>query len=129
MNIFDELRLSLESIRMKNLTDAKEDIKMIFHKRTNLNEDKESWCYETVTEGMNKYDESKGDAQKWVNIHHITVQTKEDKEQLLKAFEYIHNLKTIDTDFMAVNCLCHMYEHPEKILVCDDFSDNKIDGN
>ena len=51
--------------------------------------------------------------QKFVTITKITVPTEKDKEQLLRAFQYIHNLADIDTDFMAVNYIAHIYEDPD----------------
>lgn len=66
---------------------------------------------------MNRYDDNKGDDQKWGKISKITVPTEEDKEQLLLACEYIHNLKDIDSDYMMVNMLMHLYEHPDLVEV------------
>jgi hypothetical protein len=59
---------------------------------------------------LHKYDESKPvSEQKYVRITKIVVPTNEDKQQLLAAFRYIHDLHEIDTDIMAVNTLAHMY--------------------
>lgn len=80
-------------------------------------QEKEAWSYDQVTEGLDKYDEQLGNNQKWCEITEIVVPTEHDKQQLLKAFEYIHNLKTIDSDFMAVNSVMHLYEEPDKIKV------------
>jgi aminopeptidase-like protein len=44
----------------------------------------------------------------------IIVPTKEDREELMSAFEYIHN-SNIDTDFVAVNQLAHEYLDSERI--------------
>lgn len=45
----------------------------------------------------------------------IVVPTKKDKKDLQAAFEYIHNNRSIDTDFITVNQLAHMYtEYPEE---------------
>lgn len=65
---------------------------------------------------LNRYDDSAGDNQKWGKISKIIVPTQEDKEQLLLAIEYIHNCN-IDTDYMMVNTLAHLYKHPEIVEV------------
>lgn len=54
---------------------------------------------------------------KWVTITKIVVPTQEDKEQLLLASRYIHNLRNIDTEINGANVLAHLYTHPEKIVV------------
>ena len=72
---------------------------------------------ERVPEGLERYDESLGNNQNWVAITEIVVPTQRDKEQLLKAFEYIHDLSTIDSDFIAVNTIMHMYQCADKIKV------------
>lgn len=62
---------------------------------------------------MYRYDENlPDDKQKFLKIHNIMVGSEEDKIQLLKALEYLHNCD-IDTDYMAVN----LYLNPEMILV------------
>lgn len=66
---------------------------------------------------MDKYVEENGDNQKWVTISKIIVQTQHDKDELLKAFRYIHNLREIDVDYMAVNTIMHIYLTPELIEV------------
>jgi hypothetical protein len=52
----------------------------------------------------------------WVNIKAIHVSTEYDKAQLLMALEYLHDCY-IDTDFIAVNALVHLYQNPDKIVV------------
>lgn len=47
----------------------------------------------------------------------ITVDSEETKEQLLLALQYIHNLKDIDTSFVAVNALTHLPLYPNLITV------------
>ena len=69
------------------------------------------------TRGLNRYDDAKGDDQKWGKITKIVVPTEEDKKQLLLASEYIHYLGDIDSDYMMVNTLMHLYEHPDWIEV------------
>lgn len=74
---------------------------------------------ESYTKKMNRYDASKGNGledQKWGNFK-IIVPTEEDKKQLLLASEYIHNLSDIDSDYMMVNALMHLYLNPELIEV------------
>lgn len=80
-------------------------------------DDQEAFDYDSVTEGMARYDESAGDNQQWCTLTEIIVPTEQDKVQLLKAFNYIHNLREIDSDFLAVNTLMHMYQCPDKIKV------------
>jgi hypothetical protein len=43
----------------------------------------------------------------------IVVPTEDDKKQLLAAFEYFHDNRLIDADFIAVNQLAHCYVTPE----------------
>ncbi len=53
----------------------------------------------------------------------IVVASEDDKQQLQAAFEYLHDNRLIDTDFVAVNCLVHSYcEPPDGIspFVVDD---------
>ena len=71
-----------------------------------------------LTNNMDRYNEDLGDdEQPYVHITEIVVPTEHDKEQLLKAFEYIHYLEDIDPDFMAVNVIMHLYLRPEMIKV------------
>ncbi len=55
--------------------------------------------------------------QKYVTISKIVVPTEYDKSQILEASAYIHNLRDIDSDYMAVNTIMHLYECPELIEV------------
>ena len=52
----------------------------------------------------------------FINLKIIT-DTKESKEQLLKAIKYIHDLPCIDSDFMSVNSIMHLYLNPDLIEV------------
>jgi hypothetical protein len=52
----------------------------------------------------------------WVTISEIHVPTEYDKEQLLMAIEYLHDCY-IDTNFLAVSSLVHLYQNPERIIV------------
>jgi hypothetical protein len=54
---------------------------------------------------------------KWVTIEKIIVPTEFDKEQLLRAFKYLHDNRTIDTELMAVNAIVHMYQNPGLVFV------------
>lgn len=82
-----------------------------------LDVEHEAVDYDPVTEGLIRYDESAGDNQQWCSITEIVVPTEHDKEQLIKAFHYIHNLREIDSSFLAVNTLMHMYTCPDRIRV------------
>lgn len=66
---------------------------------------------------MSKYDHSKGTNQRWVSIEKIVVKSEREKRELLAAFEYIHDMLDIDTDYNAVNMIAHMYCHPDRIVV------------
>jgi hypothetical protein len=50
-------------------------------------------------------------------IESITVETEEDKEQLLLALRYLHDLRELDTDYVAFDDLVHMYLSPDLIKV------------
>lgn len=67
---------------------------------------------------LDKYDETKDQTEQlYVTINKIIVPTERDKQQLLEAFKYIHDLRCIDSDYMAVNTLMHMYQAPQLIEV------------
>ena len=66
---------------------------------------------------MNRFDDSKGMNQKWIEIFKIIVEDEDSKQQLLLASEYIHNLRNIDTGYMGANMLAHLYQNPELIEV------------
>lgn len=85
-----------------------------------LNEHDDSMNYPE----LNRWDDSKGDDQKWMKVHEIVVETEEDKRQLLAASSYIHDLMELDTSYMAVNWLAHLYTDPTKIVVRP-----KVDGH
>lgn len=55
-----------------------------------------------------------------INIKSIIVGSEQDKEQLLLALKYLHDLRNIDTNLVAVNELVRMYRAPEYITVADD---------
>lgn len=52
-----------------------------------------------------------------VNISKIVVNSEEAKNQLIRALEYLHDLRNVDTDYLAVNHLVHLYTLPERIVV------------
>lgn len=75
--------------------------------------------YENINQKRNKYNDLErynDDDPKFVTITKLVVPSERDKQQLLKAIEYLHD-QNIDTDYYAVNTLVHLYEHPEKIEV------------
>ena len=78
-------------------------------------------------EGLERWDDELPDSeQKYVNIQYILVSSEYDKEQLLKAFEYIHDCRGIDTDYMAVNTIAHLYLQPDNIIVTKDSNESII---
>lgn len=69
---------------------------------------------------LDRYDETAGNDQKWITVHEIVVETQRDKDQLLATFQYIHDLVEIDTGYMGVNYVAHLYQCPELIRVKSD---------
>ena len=65
---------------------------------------------------LDRWDESKGKDQAWVTISEIVVPTERDKQQLLAAIKYLH-FCDIDTGYLAVNYLIHIYQNPDLIKV------------
>ena len=57
------------------------------------------------------------DQQQWFRITQIEVPSEDDKQQLLLACDYIHDLFVLDTSYMAVNYLAHLSEMPHRIVV------------
>lgn len=69
-------------------------------------------------EGLERWDENLLETeQNFVTINSIVVPTEYDKQQLLLAFEYLHNLREVDTDYHAVNTIAHIYTNPDLIEV------------
>ncbi len=67
---------------------------------------------------MEQYpEEGSGEEPQYVAITEIVVPTERDKDQLLRAIKYLHDNRTIDTNYYAVNTLVHMYNVPELIRV------------
>jgi hypothetical protein len=77
----------------------------------------ENLIYENLyyPSGLKRYSK-KNDGSNF-HISQITVNSEESKEQLVKALEYIHDLCDIDTNFIAVNELIHLYCYPSNIVV------------
>lgn len=57
----------------------------------------------------------------------ITVDTEEEKQELLSAIEHIH-YADIDTDIPMVNELVHLYHTPERILVVNPYKEPPSHG-
>jgi hypothetical protein len=82
--------------------------------------DAEPKAAEPVGPFLVRYDNSKGygeNDQDWVKITEIVVPREFDRQQLLLAFEHIHDIPILDTDIIAVNALAHLYQNPEIIVV------------
>lgn len=47
----------------------------------------------------------------------IIVGSEREKQDLLKASKYLHDLRNIDTDVPMVNTLVHLYMAPDLIAV------------
>ena len=62
---------------------------------------------------------------KWTH-YKIVVPTKEDKDELIKAFKYIHDCFDIDKDNIIINQLSHEYyeEDTNNIIVDEDVFKN-----
>lgn len=82
-----------------------------------IEETPECYDYEETTKDMARYESKPFLETKFPAISSITVPTEYDKEQLLKASRYIHNLKEIDADFIMINLLSHLYLSPQLIKV------------
>jgi len=54
----------------------------------------------------------------------IVVPTEKDRKELQAAFEYFHDFRDINTDFVTVNQLVHEYKHHDK---SDKYSDIIVD--
>lgn len=68
--------------------------------------------------GLNRWDDSLPiEKQKFIKLKRIEVETEEDKAQLLAASRYIHDLYEIDTGYLAVNHIAHLYTDPDVIVV------------
>jgi len=64
--------------------------------------------------GLHRYGSKKAKSQELLSIE---VDSEYSKQQLILAFEYLHTLSDIDSDFIAVNQLIHTYLNPELIKV------------
>jgi hypothetical protein len=59
----------------------------------------------------------KKNTQPTFEIKGITVDSEESKKQLMLALAYIHDWADVDTNFVAVNTLIHLYKNPNLITV------------
>jgi len=66
---------------------------------------------------LERYPTDEKEEMKFVTISKILVPTERDKEQLLKAFKYLHDHGSIDTEYYAVNTIVHTYLNPDLIEV------------
>jgi hypothetical protein len=69
---------------------------------------------------LERYPEDEREEPKFVTISKILVHTERDKDQLLKAFKYLHDHGSIDPEYYAVNTLIHMYLNPDLIEVDEE---------
>lgn len=77
------------------------------------------WKYEDDPNDwdMTRYSPDPQEKDPWhPSILKITVTDQKTKDELLTASRYVHN-RNIDTDFMMVNTLAHLYQRPELISV------------
>jgi len=73
---------------------------------------------EEIDDTLVRYpEEGSGEEPKCVRISEIIVPDEYSKEQLLLALKYVHDIRTLDTDILAVNTLAHMYQVPDRITV------------
>jgi hypothetical protein len=91
--------------------------------------DSRHWDYENnCWEDPNKPDEYKRYSQKDIEIPYwkIVVANEDEKEDLIKASDYIHSFMVkdrlgnwvgLDEDIMWVNSLMHLYVNPDIIIV------------
>lgn len=66
---------------------------------------------------MERYPDNEDEQPKYVAIKSIVVPSQRDKNEILLALKYLHDNRTIDTDYYAVNTLVHMYLRPDLIIV------------
>jgi len=77
---------------------------------------------------MEKYDDKEIEDINWTNFK-IVVPTEKDKKDLQEAFEHIH-YSDIDTDFVPVNQLAHLYlDEADYMIVVDDKLFQKLDAD
>ena len=72
---------------------------------------------EELVEGLERYPTDERQELKFVTISKILVPTERDKEQLLKAFKYLHDHGFIDSEYYAVITIIHMYQNPDLIEI------------
>lgn len=66
---------------------------------------------------LERYPTEEGVEPNWINLKEIVVGSERDKQQILQALKYLHDNRTIDTDFLAVNTLVHVYTQPDMVKV------------
>ena len=72
-------------------------------------------------EGLRRWNDDLPAAQQQYLEHiRIIARSEEDKAQLIRAFQYIHDMRELDTDYIAVNYLAHIYTNPEIIVVDEE---------
>lgn len=75
--------------------------------------------------GLYKYPEViNSRSAKYFPMVKIIVDSEQSKEQILNAIEYIHNLECVNSDYMAVNSLMHLYLYPDAVEVRPDYDFN-----
>ncbi len=61
----------------------------------------------------------------------VVVPSQKDKDELIEAFRYIHYLRELDTDYIIVNQLAHLYldepENPVQIMIDKEMFDKLSD--
>ena len=77
----------------------------------------EAWNMFEHRKALEKYPKDPNAEVPWVNLKEIVVETERDKQQVLAAFKYLHDNFSIDTDFIAVNTLVHVYSNPDMVKV------------
>ena len=84
---------------------------------------------------MRKYSKDKNAVINFVNLKKIVVDSEDDKNELLEAFEYLHDFSVkdknnnyvgLDSDNIAVNLLMHLYLNPELIEIENNKPENYI---
>lgn len=53
----------------------------------------------------------------FIGLNYISVQTERDKQQILNASKYFHDMHELDTDYYGPNLLAHLYTTPHLIKV------------
>jgi hypothetical protein len=67
--------------------------------------------------GLDHYTDFVNEKLEQINITEIVVPTYRDKEQLLKAFHYLHDNCLLDIGYCAINTIAHIHIKPNLIRV------------